>query len=122
MRSRQNFNTKLFNKAFGRRGFGLIAVSAAVLLAAGCGGGGGGKVKTLYDAYLALESGMTKQEVLRLVPFEPSQGENTSQVLWVEGEEALGVRFDGGSDVARITFAQWGLSIPAGGRNESRNF
>lgn len=91
----------------------------------GSGGGessGSGRPKTLYDAYLALASGMSKAQVLALVPFNPSQGADTAEVLWVEADEALGVRFNGTSSGAAITFAQWGLSIASGGREESRNF
>jgi uncharacterized lipoprotein YmbA len=86
------------------------------------GGGAGGRPGTLYDAYLALRPGMTRAQVVRLVPVAVSQGGSTSQLLWVEGVEALGVRFDGSTDGSTITFAQWGLSIPAGGRDESRTF
>ena len=83
---------------------------------------GSGSPRTLYDAYLALASGMSKAQVLALVPFRPSQGADTAEVLWVEADEALGVRFNGTASGATITFAQWGLSIAAGGRQESRNF
>lgn len=107
-----------------RRTTATLFCAIALAALAGCGGGGGGgsDINTLYDAYKALTPGMTKAEVLNLVPFKPSQGESTRQVLWVEGQEALGVRFNGTSLTGVITFAQWGLSIPAGGQNESRNF
>lgn len=87
-------------------------------------GNGGGSVQpgTLYEAYLALRPGMTRAEVIRMVPVPVSQGANTSQVLWVQGQEALGVRFNGSTDASVITFAQWGLSLSAGGRDESRSF
>ena len=81
-----------------------------------------GEDGTLYRAYLALRSGMTRAQVIAMVPVRPSQGASTSQVLWIKDDEALGVRFDGSTDASVITFAQWGLSIPAGDRNESRNF
>ncbi len=77
---------------------------------------------TLYDAYKSLRSGMTKSQVIALVPVSPSQGRDTSQVLWVDNEEALGVRFNGTSDSSVITYAEWGTDIPSGGRQESRNF
>ena len=77
---------------------------------------------TLYDAYLALQSGMTKAQVIALVPVSPSQGADTNQVLWVKGEEALGVEFKGSGNTNAVVFAQWGLSIAAGGRTESRRF
>ncbi|MBT9553536.1 MAG: hypothetical protein IV088_22050 [Hydrogenophaga sp.] len=107
-----------------RRAVGALSLAFALAALSGCGGGGGGgsDINTLHDAYKALTPGMTKAEVLDLVPFKPSQGASTSQVLWVEGQEALGVRFNGTSSTGVITFAQWGLSIPAGGQNESRNF
>ena len=85
-------------------------------------GGGSTAPGTLYEAYLALRPGMTRAEVIRLVPVAVSQGATTSQVLWVQGQEALGVRFNGSTDASVITFAQWGLSISAGGREESRTF
>ncbi len=85
-------------------------------------GSGSGQDDTLYRAYLALRSGTTRAQVIAAVPVSPSQGANTDQVLWIKGEEALGVRFDGSSDNSVIVFAQWGLSAAAGGRNESRNF
>jgi hypothetical protein len=92
-----------------------------------CRGGSGsssdsGQDGTLYQAYLALRSGMTRAQVIAAVPVSPSQGAYTDQVLWVKGDEALCVRFNGSSDASVITFAQWGLSISAGGRNESRDF
>ncbi len=65
---------------------------------------------------------MTRGEVIQRVPVAVSQGATTSQVLWIDGEEALGVRFNGSSDGSTITFAQWGLSIAAGSRNETRTF
>jgi hypothetical protein len=107
-----------------RRRLCACGLAAAVGLGlAACGGGGGGpSIDTLHDAYVALSSGMTKAQVIALVPVDPSQGASTSQVLWVKGEEALGVRFNGSSDTSTIVFAQWGLSIPAGGRTESRRF
>ncbi|MGS5088427.1 hypothetical protein ACVC7V_18250 [Hydrogenophaga sp. A37] len=107
-----------------RRTVGALSLTVALAFLSGCGGGGGGgsDINTLHDAYKALTPGMTKAEVLDLVPFKPSQGASTSQVLWVEGQEALGVRFNGSSSTGVITFAQWGMSIPAGGQNESRNF
>lgn len=106
-----------------RRAVGALSLAIALTVLSGCGGGGGGSdINTLYDAYKALAPGMTKAEVLDLVPFKPSQGASTSQVLWVEGQEALGVRFNGSSSTGVITFAQWGMSIPAGGQNESRSF
>lgn len=106
-----------------RRAVGALSLAIALTVLSGCGGGGGGSdIKTLYDAYKALAPGMTKAEVLDLVPFKPSQGASTSQVLWMEGQEALGVRFNGSSSTGVITFAQWGMSIPAGGQNESRSF
>jgi hypothetical protein len=83
---------------------------------------GSGQDGTLYQAYLALRSGMTRAQVIAAVPVSPSQGASTDQVLWVKGDEALGVKFNGSADASVITFAQWGLSIAAGGRNESRNF
>lgn len=88
----------------------------------GSGGSGDGSPQTLYETYVALRSGMTKSDVAALAPVGPSQGYNTDQVLWVLGEEALGVKFNGSTNSSVITFAQWGLSIAAGGRNESRNF
>jgi hypothetical protein len=88
----------------------------------GGSGSGSGQDGTLYQAYLALRSGMTRAEVIAAVPVSPSQGASTDQVLWVKGDEALGVKFNGSTDASVITFAQWGLSIAAGGRNESRNF
>ncbi|UJW81654.1 hypothetical protein [Hydrogenophaga sp. SL48] len=106
-----------------RRAVGALSLAIALTVLSGCGGGGGGSdINTLHDAYKALAPGMTKAEVLDLVPFKPSQGASTSQVLWVEGQEALGVRFNGSSSTGVITFAQWGMSIPAGGQNESRSF
>lgn len=106
-----------------RRTLGALSLAIALTVLSGCGGGGGGSdINTLHDAYKALAPGMTKAEVLDLVPFKPSQGASTSQVLWVEGQEALGVRFNGSSSTGVITFAQWGMSIPAGGQNESRSF
>lgn len=106
-----------------RRALGTLSFAIALAALSGCGGGGGGSdINTLYDAYKALTPGMTKAEVLDLVPFKSSQGASTSQVLWVEGQEALGVRFNSSSSTGVITFAQWGMSIPAGGQNESRNF
>ena len=108
---------------FRRRALATLSFAIALSVLSGCGGGGGGSgINSLYDAYKALTPGMTKAEVLDLVPFKPSQGASTSQVLWVEGQEALGVRFNGTSSTGVITFAQWGKSIPAGGQNESRNF
>jgi uncharacterized lipoprotein YmbA len=85
-------------------------------------GNGGGGTGTLYEAFLALRPGMTRADVIRRVPVDVSQGASSSQVLWVDGEEALGVRFNGSSDGSTITFAQWGLSIAAGSRNETRTF
>ena len=85
-------------------------------------GNGGGGTGTLYQAFLALRPGMTRGEVIQRVPVAVSQGGTTSQVLWIDGEEALGVRFNGSSDGSTITFAQWGLSIAAGSRNETRTF
>lgn len=108
-----------------RRAVGALSLAIALAALSACGGGGGGggsDINTLHDAYKALAPGMTKAEVLDLVPFKPSQGASTSQVLWVEGQEALGVRFNGSSSTGVITFAQWGMSIPAGGQNESRSF
>ena len=106
-----------------RRAVGALSLAIALTVLSGCGGGGGGSdINTLHDAYKALAPGMTKAEVLDLVPFKPSQGASTSQVLWVDGQEALGVRFNGSSSTGVITFAQWGMSIPAGGQNESRSF
>lgn len=107
-----------------RRAVGALSLAIALAALSACGGGGGGgsEINTLHDAYKALAPGMTKAEVLDLVPFKPSQGASTSQVLWVEGQEALGVRFNGSSSTGVITFAQWGMSIPAGGQNESRSF
>ncbi|MEZ5702361.1 MAG: hypothetical protein R3E42_11105 [Burkholderiaceae bacterium] len=106
-----------------RRAAGGLAAALGLALA-GCGGGGSSSpsIDTLHDAYVALASGMTKAQVIALVPVDPSQGARTSQVLWVKGEEALGVRFNGSSDTSTIVFAQWGLSIPAGGKTESRRF
>ena len=86
------------------------------------GSGGSGSPQTLYDTYVALRSGMTKSEVVALAPVVPSQGSDTEQVLWVLGEEALGVMFNGASNSSAISFAQWGLSIAAGGQTESRSF
>lgn len=86
------------------------------------GSGGSGSPQTLYDTYVALRSGMTKSEVVALAPVVPSQGSDTEQVLWVLGEEALGVMFNGVSNSSVISFAQWGLSIAAGGQTESRSF
>lgn len=88
----------------------------------GFSGNGGGRTGTLYEAFLSLRPGMTRAEVIRRVPVAVSQGGSTSQVLWIDGEEALGVRFNGSSDGATITFAQWGLSISAGSRTETRTF
>lgn len=85
-------------------------------------GNGGGGTGTLYQAFLALRPGMTRADVIQRVPVNVSQGASTSQVLWIDGEEALGVRFNGSSDGATVTFAQWGLSIAAGSRNETRTF
>ena len=85
-------------------------------------GNGGGGTGTLYQAFLALRPGMTRSEVIQRVPVAVSQGATTSQVLWIDGEEALGVRFNGSSDGSTITFAQWGLSIAAGSRNDTRTF
>lgn len=85
-------------------------------------GNGGGGTGSLYQAFLALRPGMTRADVIQRVPVDVSQGATTSQVLWIDGEEALGVRFNGSSDGATITFAQWGLSIAAGSRNETRTF
>ena len=86
------------------------------------GTGGSGSTGSLYEAFKALRPGMTKSEVIRMVPVTVSQGASSSQVLWIDGEEALGVRFNGSGDGATLTFAQWGLSIPAGSRNETRTF
>ncbi len=88
----------------------------------GSGNGGSGSPGTLYEAFKGLRSGMTKSQVIAYVPVRPSQGADTNQVLWVKGEEALGVKFNGSSSGSIITFAQWGLSIEAGGRDETRNF
>ena len=88
----------------------------------GSSGSGSGQDETLYQAYLALRSGMTRAAVIAAVTVGPSQGASTDQVLWVKGEESLGVRFNGSTDASVITFAQWGLSVAAGGRNESRSF
>lgn len=85
-------------------------------------GNGGGGTGSLYQAFLALRPGMTRADVIQRVPVDVSQGASTSQVLWIDGEEALGVRFNGSSDGSTITFAQWGLSIAAGSRNETRTF
>lgn len=85
-------------------------------------GAGSAQPGTLYEAYLALRPGMTRAEVIRLVPVAVSQGANTNQVLWVQGQEALGVQFNGSTDASVITFAQWGLSISAGSRTETRTF
>lgn len=85
-------------------------------------GAGSGSPGTLYEAFKGLRSGMTKSQVIAYVPVRPSQGADTNQVLWVKGEEALGVKFNGSSNGSIITFAQWGLSIEAGGRDETRNF
>jgi len=81
-----------------------------------------GTPRTLYEAFLSLRPGMTRAEVIRRVPVRVSQGAATSQVLWVQGQEALGVRFAGSADSSVISFAQWGLSIPAGSRDETRTF
>jgi hypothetical protein len=80
------------------------------------------KFDLLYDVYQALRSGMTKAEVIRITPVAPFQGADTEQVLWVKDEEALGVRFNGTAESSVIVFAQWGLSVAAGGRTESRSF
>lgn len=119
-----------------RRRLGWLALGATAWLV-GCGGGsdddcdddndqrkcrGGGSIQTLYDAFVALRSGMTRAQVIALVPVRPSQGADTYQVLWVDGNEALGVRFNGSSDGSTIVFAQWGLDIPSGGRQETRSF
>lgn len=94
----------------------------AYVFTGGGGGSGSGAAQTLYDMYKALRPGMTKSQVVASAPVSPSQGIDTDQVLWVLGEEALGVKFNGTSNSSVITFAQWGLSIAAGGRNESRSF
>lgn len=86
------------------------------------GGGVNGDTGSLYESFLALRSGMTRAQVIRMVRVDVSQGATTSQVLWIDGQEAMGVRFNGSSDSSTITFAQWGLSIPAGNRNETRTF
>jgi hypothetical protein len=86
------------------------------------GGGlsGAGNSGSLYDAYQALRPGMSKADVIDMVRVDVSQGASSSQVLWIDGEEALGVRFNGSSDSSTVTFAQWGLSIAAGSRSETR--
>jgi len=81
-----------------------------------------GGTGSLYQAFLALRPGMTKAAVIGMVPVRVSQGGATSQVLWIDGQESLGVRFNGSGDGSVITFAQWGLSIPAGNRDETRTF
>lgn len=81
---------------------------------------GAGNTGSLYESYLALRSGMSKSEVIRMVRVAVSQGEGTSQVLWIDGQEALGVRFNGSANTSTVTFAQWGLSIAAGSRTETR--
>ena len=83
---------------------------------------GAGNTGTLYESFLALRPGMTKAQVIRLVRVDVSQGAGTSQVLWIDGDEALGVRFNGSADSSTVTFAQWGLSIAAGSRTETRTF
>lgn len=77
---------------------------------------------TLYEVFLALRPGMSKAEVIAKVRLRVSQGEGSNQVLWIEGQEALGVRFNGSDSNSLNTFAQWGLSIPAGNRDETRTF
>jgi hypothetical protein len=82
--------------------------------------GGAGDTGSLYQSYLALRPGMTKSEVIAMVRVAVSQGAGSSQVLWIDGEEALGVRFNGTANSSTVTFAQWGLSIAAGSRSETR--